>query len=411
MSAKKCFWMLAASLFMIGCSSNEPAVVTPDEGQEQQPTNTDIVSLKPMAVSADESQIISGQLSLTLQIVESAIDEQEQNFAFAPASLYTCYAMLANGAGSDAQQTIARALGANDITSLNAFANRILNELPLTESDVQMNSANALFCKPTLAVNNAFSETLANVFYSPTTSFDNVSTVEQWMSKNTDGLIASLPDEAKGSNIYLMNTLLLKAGWNMPFSQGSTLEENFTAADGSTSTVSMMHNQYTNRVKVGDNYDAMKLTLGELAQFEMVIVRPAENHPLKSLDCAALLEAISDNGWSNQLVKIGLPKFSITAKSDKGILKNTSAQSVIDIRDFSGISAQLKDADMQILGQTLLEIDEDGLTGAACNAGFIITSPGEPVDAYSFICNRPFIYIVKDKNTGIPVFAGYISKL
>lgn len=319
--------------------------------------------------------------------------------------------MLANGAGTDAQQTIARALGANDIASLNAFANRILNELPLTESDVQLKSANALFCKPTLTVNNKFCETIANVFYSHTTSFDNVSTVEQWISKNTDSLISALPDEAKGSDIYLMNTLLLKAGWNAPFSQKSTLQENFVATDGSTSTVSMMHNQYNNSIKVSDKYDAMKLTLGELAQFEMIIVRPAENQPLKSLDSTTLMDALSDNGWSNRLVKIGVPKFSITAKSGKGIFKNTSAESVIGLRDFSNISERLNDTDIQILGQTLLKIDEDGLTGAACNAAFMITSPGDTADAYPFICNRPFVYIVKDKNTGIPVFAGYISKL
>jgi serine protease inhibitor len=82
-----------------------------------------------------------------------------------------------------------------------------------------------------------------------------------------------------------------------------------------------------------------------------------------------------------------------------------------DIADFGGMSDTSKDLFVSIVRQKVfLEIDEEGTTAAAGDGCMVNKLGGyyskEPPKL--FICNRPFIFFLRENQTGVVLFIGRV---
>jgi serpin B len=78
-----------------------------------------------------------------------------------------------------------------------------------------------------------------------------------------------------------------------------------------------------------------------------------------------------------------------------------------DKADFSEISASAKLSISKVVHQTFINLDETGTEAAAATAAFVMVGcclhREEP---YEFICNRPFLFIIHEKNHNGVLFMG-----
>ncbi|PKM86043.1 MAG: hypothetical protein CVU85_08895, partial [Firmicutes bacterium HGW-Firmicutes-10] len=81
-----------------------------------------------------------------------------------------------------------------------------------------------------------------------------------------------------------------------------------------------------------------------------------------------------------------------------------------DIADFSNMAQDAK-ADglhiFSILHKTFWMLDEEG-TEAAAVTKVEMQIKSSPVGDYSFVVNRPFTVVIRDKETGLILFMGHI---
>jgi serpin B len=65
----------------------------------------------------------------------------------------------------------------------------------------------------------------------------------------------------------------------------------------------------------------------------------------------------------------------------------------------------------EIIHKTRLVVDEEGSEGAAATAVVMETTarPEPPSDRFTFLANRPFWLLLRERTTGAPLFIGYVA--
>ena len=109
-------------------------------------------------------------------------------------------------------------------------------------------------------------------------------------------------------------------------------------------------------------------------------------------------------------VMLSLPRFKVENKFTlNDVLKNMGMQlAFTDNADFSNIS----DIDLlisKVLHKTYIAVDEEGTEAAAVTAVEIgVTSmPDYPI----FTVNKPFVFVIREKSTGVILFIGKIGNV
>jgi serine protease inhibitor len=73
--------------------------------------------------------------------------------------------------------------------------------------------------------------------------------------------------------------------------------------------------------------------------------------------------------------------------------------------DFSGIDGTRELVISDVFHKAFVKVDEKGTEAAAATAVIMVRYSMDPVE---FIANRPFIYCIRDKQTGTILFMGRV---
>jgi serpin B len=116
-----------------------------------------------------------------------------------------------------------------------------------------------------------------------------------------------------------------------------------------------------------------------------------------------------------QKVQVRLPKFKMETSFDLStILKNTGmGQAFSNNADFSGISQTTSLKISNVLHKAFIEVNENGTEAAAATAVLMVLTTSahtDPVPVKIFHANRPFIFMIRDNETGIILFMGKMNK-
>ncbi len=339
-----------------------------------------------------------------------------ENFFVSPLSLHIAMGMLLNGAKGATYDEMAEALHVKgmDISTLNQAYRQLLTTLPAADPKVKLLIANSIWYRNTFKVSDVYLSTLKNNFQSEATplsfSQDDVNTINKWASDKTNGKIQKVLEEINDTDVlFLLNALYFKGDWSEKFDKANTRDANFTLQNGQKKKVKMMYRQdkyfYTSTAE----FTAVRVPYGD-SIYNLTLILP-NNGSLQNA-----LNSLNTTTW-NQLqknmqptkVQLGLPRFQLSYT-----IRLNNTLNKMGIKKVFTNNAELQninpDGDLFasfIKQDTYLGVDEEGTEAAAVTSiGVSITSM--PV-IEQFICDRPFGFIISEKNNGNILFAGRIT--
>ena len=224
-------------------------------------------------------------------------------------------------------------------------------------------------------------------------------------------ILDEIPDSAM---LFLINALAFDGKWQTPYEPEQVTDGTFTAADGSERAVTMMQSSETEYLDDGQATGFIKYY--KEGGYAFAALLPNEgvsiDSCIASLTGAGLRETLQ-NAEQTQ-VNATLPKFSADYSAElSGSLKALGVTDAFDgdRADFSamGQSGEGRLFISRVLHKTHIELDEQGTSAAAATAVEMNATACAPAEQpKSVVLNRPFVYMILDTNTMLPVFFGAV---
>lgn len=411
---------------------------TPDPPKTEPLPKSRDIALSPAQASLVDATIENSFKLFQYQdeIERAKGNEAEKNIMLSPLSLSWAMAMLANGAEGDSRAQIidGMAYSGHTCEEINAFFRYLGSELRSIDPSSKFNIANSMWLRSDYKSRtlSSFVEMLdddynAPVGYVPTfESKETLDMLNSWCSKETEGFIDPLFSETLSDDIYLMlaNVLYFKGAWINPFDAEKTADADFRNEDGSKSRVKMMQGDALDYEKVvTDDFLALRLPYGNEA-FSMSLILPAENTGI----AACIAAMAKDREQLTALAKgeakeidnhiLRMPKFDF--RYDTKL--NTLLAGKLGISDiFDGNKSDLsgmfnlaglghRPVISDVKQSCRVAVDEKATEAAAVTIiiGAECPAPVEPVE---ITIDRPFIFLISERSTGLPIYMGRITKL
>ncbi|MEQ4305389.1 serpin family protein [Plantactinospora sp. B6F1] len=283
----------------------------------------------------------------------------------------------------------------------------------------RLSTANAVWTRCDLGLRPGFRDTLAGYYGAAPHPVDFRGAPEMarqeintWVSDRTNAKIPELlsPDAVStDTSLILTNTTYLMAAWRYPFRMTGTVLEPFTRDDGSQVDVPMMRGPFDRMGYLeGDGWRAVDVPYGG-RDLAMAIVMPTR-------DDLAAVEANLDVTWLGALltgfrfvdVQLRLPRwtFRLPAKLRAALSSLGMPTAFSSQADFTAMSTEAALCIDDVVHETFIAVDEKGTEAAAASA-VIIPPPSVPQGPQFFV-NRPFLYVIHDQLTGVPLFIGRV---
>ena len=412
MKGKQFFAALLAAASVLsasGCAAGSASVRDLTKGAKNAQTQT----LYDTSAVQDTAAALTGFGAKLLQN-----EMQEENPLVSPLSVASALSMTANGAVGETKTQMERVLGA-DTGSLNACFSVLQASL---ENDKQLKAANSIWMKDTdtLHVEDAFlqqnADSYAAELYSAPFDDSTKTAINDWVSKQTDKMIPEILDEIPSDAVmYLVSALAFDAKWERPFKSYEVWEGTFTARGGQEQTGDFLHGAVGQYLSDEHAEGFLKAYAGGKYAFAVLLPDEATNienyvNQLTGERLHAILASPIDES-----VEIALPKFK--AEFSAELSENLKALGMTDAfdgekADFTalGTSDEGNIYISRVLHKTFIQVDEEGTKAGAATA-VEAAAEGAALYPHSVILNRPFVYMIVDLETKLPIFLGALTAL
>lgn len=367
--------------------------------------------------------------------LSGGLHKDNENLFISPFSIYMALSMLANGASGNTYTELVSTLGIADMTQWNSHIKDYI--AGSMDDKVKLNIADSLWLNKKLIsaadIDNNFivplrdnynSEVMKDIDFAAT---DTLQRVNSWIEDKTDGMIKNMLNELKPEIMSLLiNTLYFEGEWASKFKEYNTSDDTFHGSSGDN-TVKMMK-QYNTRYNyfADDRFMGIELNYGNQNAYAMDILLSAD----KTVSTTELWKSLTDEQKNDVLAsfddakstiinEIRLPKFTMEYSTDnmKGELRNMGIKDVFDelradlTKIGRGPEGPLFVSD--VLHKTRLEISETGTKAAAATVILVEAASAmmPPKDKIDFIVDRPFVFTIRDKISGMILFIGEVNNL
>lgn len=382
---------------------------------------------KPIKIElrSSETEMVSSDQSFAFNFLanvyaEELVDE-DNSFMVSPLSLSMALAMTMNGAEGETKSAMQETLNLKGFTSdeINSYYKKLKEALLATDPSTKLSIANSIWTNQNVQIKDEFIRKNREYFNSTVQSvnFGDSQTAElinNWASKNTNGLIDKVIDTTKPEDLmYLLNAIYFKGIWTSEFNKSNTHKKPFTLEDGTTVNVDMMSQTDKFNYKDDENLQLVELPYGNSA-FSMLVLLPKDEKSI--LDVVDALNNSSywaglKSGLREYEVELYLPKFKTQySKKLNSVLSDMGmGLTFTNEADFSGMSDISAKIDF-VKQDTYLSVDEVGTEAAAVTTvGIVMTSMPVQPDKVVFNANKPFIYVIQENSTGSILFTGIVK--
>ena len=333
-----------------------------------------------------------------------------------PLSVLTALALVQNGAESETLAQLEQALGGLDRDTLNAYMRAYCDFL--TESD-ELKIANSVWTDSSAEAKRDFLQKAvdsysAQLFSAPLSDPKTVESVNSWVKKNTDGMIPKIIEKAdRYAVMMLVNAIAFDAKWETPYKRSDIERLEFTSYSGSKKKTDFMCSTENIYLKDGGAVGFMKPYKN--GRFAFAALLPDENTGIDdyvaSLSGDKLMKIFSSAKRGNE-VNVKMPKFRAEYSTQLiDTLKKMGVKDAFDSKtaDFSSLIENRDAYIATVVHKTFIEVDENGTRAAASTlVGADTMSLMEP---YSVCLNRPFVYMIVDTETNLPLFIGVQTEI
>lgn len=374
---------------------------------------SDEVSSRP---ADDEFSLAQTGFALSLLRNES---KEDTNTLISPYSVMQALAMTANGADNSTKAEMEEVLGGMTIDKLNEYLCYQRQHQPDTE-ECRLSTANSIWAKESvIETDRGFLQKTANYYGSDffAAPFDDstLREVNSWVNDKTDKMIPYVLDNISPDDVmYLINAVAFDAKWQEPFYEEYVNADKFTNYCGEVQDVEMMCSEEGTYLEDENAVGFMKYYQG--GRYAFAALLPDEgisvNDYLSELTPERLNSIIA--GRTYQPVDISLPKFSYDYNTElKNTLKNMGMVTAFDAyeADFNKMG-KIIDPFIEnicigsVIHKTHIEVAEEGTRAAAVTAVIMAGESCVPVPPKEVRLDRPFVYMIVDTSSDIPVFIG-----
>ena len=413
---------IAAVVPALACSNDpvEPDPADPVVPGPADPSPPDSIIIPPRSVSA-EAAVLEKSNAFAWKLLPAAMAaDPEANVLVSPLSASMALGMALNGARGTTYGQMRATLGFEDapLDTVNLGYHGLMAHLPAADSTVSTQLANSAWYRDGFAVEQDFLEAVRAFFDAEIAGLDFSSaaaadTINQWVSEETGGRIEEIVESPIDSRtmLFLINAIYFKGPWKYAFDPQRTQDAPFHIADGRSQSMPMM--DMTAEFPYGEDGDlqVIELPFGEGA-FAMTVLVPGAG---SSID--AQLASMDVRRWQSLLdnlnarkVRVVLPRFRVEYdESLKPVLQalGTTDAFLPNVADFTGISAASPPLYIsEVKQKTFVEVAEEGAEGAGTTSVGIGVTSLPP----SVIANRPFVYLIRERESGAILFAGVLRR-
>jgi serpin B len=343
------------------------------------------------------------------------------NTFFSPFSLNMAMGMLYNGTSGDTRTEMAEVLGITNFSEVecNGYYRTISRELLDVDPSTEFVIANAIWYRNQFRVKEGFVETGKNYFDAEVKALDfsapgAAGIINDWCSDKTGGRINHIAANPLEGDMILTNAVYFKSKWQKEkkFDKENTKPDDFTKSDHTKIRVNMME-QTTDLSYYADPYlQCVELPYGNQA-FNMIAILPPEDGNIDQL-----IGYLGEVEWEpivkemkRERVWLKIPRFRIECE----LPLNEPIRSIGMTHIFKGGLENISDEDLAVSGvlqKTFVEVNEEGTEAAAVTAMIMLTGaitevpPRYPIQ---FFANRPFLFLIREKSTGLILFIGRID--
>ena len=409
--------MLMIPLSLAGCGE---AIMM---AQSDKPRST-----SPDVTASDLTELVDGNAAFAFDLYQ-ALSEEEGNLFYSPYSISLALAMTYAGSRGETEKQMADTL---HFTLPQDRLHPALNSLDLKlasrgegaegkdEEGFRLNIANSIWGQEDYDFLDEFLDVLAENYGAGLRLLDFISapeasriTINNWVSDRTEGRIEDLiPQGAIDvlTRLVLTNAIYFNAAWLNPFSEDMTEDGAFHLLDGSEVTVPMMTQTESFGYAAGEGYQAVELPY-DGRELSMVIVLPdnGEFEDFEGTLDADLVDAIT-NDLKYRKVTLTMPKFEF--ESDFSLVNTLAAMGMpvafSTAADFSGMTGNRDLFIAEILHKAFVSVDEAGTEAAAATA-VVMSLTAAPEETVDVTLDRPFIFLIRDIETGAVLFIGRVA--
>lgn len=377
------------------------------------------VSGKP----ADEA-FISAQMELALKLFQASVAEsKDQNVLVSPLSIQLALAMTANGANGQTRDEMEALLGSGlTLEDLNAYLYAYANSLPSGEK-AKLALANSIWFRDDesrLTVEQGFLQTNADYYgagaYKAPFDAQTLEDINTWTAQHTDGMINSILDEiSEDAVMYLINALVFDAQWETVYNKEQVHDGTFTAITGDTRTVGMLHSEEYRYLDDGKAVGFVKNYAGGSYSFAALL--PNEGVDIYDYVAGLTEESLLNTlgGAQSGLVIAAMPKFTCEYELHMNdILAEMGMPSAFHgaTADFTKMASSSRGNLFigDVLHKTFISVDELG-TKAGAVTKVEMKDEGMAMPNLFVTLDRPFVYMIVDNATNLPLFIGVLTDL
>lgn len=414
---KHVLW-LAAGIGLIVLASGCAAPVASGE------VKSDKERLEVTATEEETAGLVAGNSAFAFDLYQQ-LKSQEGNLFYSPYSISMALAMTYAGARDGTEAEMAETLHFEQPQSvlhptINAL-DTTLNSYGQGEDDFQLNVANAIWGQEGYEFLPEFLDLLAEQYGAGLRTLDfgqdpegAAEIINNWVSEQTEGKIEDLISPGLLNamvRLVLTNAIYFNGAWTFQFEEEATQDEPFTLLDGSTVTVPMMSQTESFLYAEGDGYQALAMPyLG--APVSMLFVLPADGQfeQMEEMFSAELLDEITGD-LATRPVELSVPKFTFESEfnlsqtlADMGMPSAFGGEA-----DFSGMTGGRDLFISDVVHKAFVDVNEEGTEAAAATAVIMLESAAPPMeDVVVMKLDRPFLFLIRDENTGTILFAGRV---
>jgi serpin B len=356
----------------------------------------------------------------------------DENTCISPASALIALSMVYMGAKGETKAEMTSALRLiNDIDEL------VKKIFPLSQNlthDHTLKMANTLFLQEGLELQDQFAHVVKETFQASPYQIDfrlpkiAANYINSWVETNTNNLIHDLiaPDMIDNQTCtVLVNAIYMLAMWKSQFNKKFTHQADFNLMD-KTFKVQMMRQDPVGagmkckfECPYGSDDDFCKYVAlpylesdDKKRSLEMMIFLPKKNTTVEALAQKLSHEYVNQcrKKTYEMEVDITLPKFQLEDSHDleealRALGMNrafTEGDAEFDIIKRQSIYIQ------KVVQKVFMKVNEEGTEAAAATA--VIGGAESCCFPPKFLVNKPFIVVVRDQVSGVPLFISQINK-
>ena len=343
----------------------------------------------------------------------------DKNYLISPYNIELALNMLRDGADGKTKEEIDKLIG-----------NRVINNLSVKD---KVGIANGVFIKN--EYKNNVKEDYYNILKTKYNSdiiydeFKSPDKINNWVNEKTNGMIPKILNQISGDYVMgLASALAIDVKWQSSFECNKTVSEQFAKLNKEKIDVEMMHKTYENHAKYFKNDDATGVVIpygkenGSNVELEFVGILPNDSidNYIKGLT-REKIENIDKNSEiaSDKLhINLSLPRFKYDYEPTDfiKILNNLGINEAFN-PDKANFSKMIEIPNYNVyvgeaIHKTHIELNEEGTKAAAITYfGMYKNSAVMEPEDYKTInieFNKPFMYIIREKNTSEILFFGSV---